>query len=240
MTVTRIEPLTKIKFKIYLDGSFAFVLYKGELSRFGITAGAEISEETVERIRKEVIFKRARLRAMHLLEDMDRTEAGLREKLRQGLYPEDASEEAIRYVKSFGYLDDARYAENFVRSRQGSKSRREIQALLLRKGITSDKIEAAFESCCSEDGGGEEEAIRKILKKKGFSQGSIHDRLLGYILSSPAEYVILPAADFLGLGSEGHINTPGTVGSPNWEWRLPQLDGIEKELLRYRKQILRG
>ena len=76
MTVTRIEPLTKIKFKIYLDGSFAFVLYKGELSRFGITAGAEISEETVERIRKEVIFKRARLRAMHLLEDMDRTEAG--------------------------------------------------------------------------------------------------------------------------------------------------------------------
>lgn len=169
MTVTRIEPLTKIKFKIYLDGSFAFVLYKGELSRFGITAGAEISEETVERIREEVIFKRARLRAMHLLEDMDRTEAGLREKLRQGLYPEDASEDAIRYVKSFGYLDDARYAENFVRSRQGSKSRREIQALLLRKGITSDKIEAAFESCCSEDGGGEEEAIRKILKKKGFS-----------------------------------------------------------------------
>ena len=67
MTVTRIEPLTKIKFKIYLDGSFAFVLYKGELSRFGITAGAEISEETVERIRKEVIFKRARLRAVHLL-----------------------------------------------------------------------------------------------------------------------------------------------------------------------------
>ena len=82
--------------------------------------------------------------------------------------------------------------------------------------------------------------VRRFLKKKGFSQGSIHDRLLGYILSSPAEYVILPAADFLGLGSEGHINTPGTVGSPNWEWRLPQLDGIEKELLRYRKQILRG
>ena len=76
MTVTRIEPLTKIKFKIYLDGSFAFVLYKGELSRFGVAAGAEISEETVERIREEVIFKRARLRAMHLLEDMDRTEAG--------------------------------------------------------------------------------------------------------------------------------------------------------------------
>ena len=139
------------------------------MSRFGITAGAEIPEETVEMIRAEVIFKRARLRAMHLLEDMDRTEAGLREKLRQGLYPEDAAEEAVRYVKSFGYLDDSRYAENFVRSRQGGKSRREIQALLLRKGISADKIEAAFEACYSDDEGGEEEAVRKILKKKRFS-----------------------------------------------------------------------
>ena len=34
MTVTKVEPLTKMKFKVYLDGQFAFVLYKGELSRF--------------------------------------------------------------------------------------------------------------------------------------------------------------------------------------------------------------
>lgn len=170
MTVTKIEPLTKIKFKVYLDGRFAFVLYKGELSRFGIAEGAEISQEVVEMIRRDVVFKRAKLRAMHLLEDMDRTEAGLREKLRWGFYPDDAAEEAIRYVKSFGYLDDSRYAENFVRSRKGSKSRREIQALLLRKGIPADKIEAAFEACYSEDKGGEEEAVRKILKKKRFSR----------------------------------------------------------------------
>lgn len=169
MTVTKIEPLTKIKFKVYLDGSFAFILYKGELSRFGIAAGEEIPEETVETIRRDVVFKRAKLRAMHLLEDMDRTEAGLREKLRQGLYPEDAAEEAVRYVKSFGYLDDSRYAENFVRSRKDRKSRREIQAALLRKGISADRIEAALEACYSEEENGEEETVRKLLEKKKFS-----------------------------------------------------------------------
>ena len=89
MTVTRVEPLTKTKFKVYLDGDFAFVLYKGELSRFGIREGEEVPEDTVEKIRTEVILKRAKLRAMHLLEDMDRTEAALREKLCQGLYPPD-------------------------------------------------------------------------------------------------------------------------------------------------------
>lgn len=49
---------------------------------------------------------------MHLLEDMDRSEAGLREKLKAGLYPEDLIEAAVTYVKSFGYLNDVRYAEN--------------------------------------------------------------------------------------------------------------------------------
>ena len=35
MTVTKIEELTKAKLKVELDGEFAFVLYKKELSRFG-------------------------------------------------------------------------------------------------------------------------------------------------------------------------------------------------------------
>ena len=52
--VTKVEPLTKTKFKVYLDGGFAFVLYKGELSRFGIREGVEIPEETVEKIRRAV------------------------------------------------------------------------------------------------------------------------------------------------------------------------------------------
>lgn len=193
MTVTKVEPLTKTKFKVYLDGEFAFVLYKGELSRFGIRDGGDIPEETVDKIRREVIMKRAKLRAMHLLEDMDRTEAALREKLFQGLYPQDAVEGAIQYVKSFGYLNDARYAENFVRSRQGSKSRKEIRALLLRKGIVPDQIEAAFDACsdgAEEDG--EQEAVRKILKKKRFSPEACEEtelqKIYGYLARKGFRY----------------------------------------------------
>ena len=86
MTVTKIEELTKAKLKVELDGEFAFVLYKKELSRFGIREDEELPEETYQQIRKDVILKRAKLRAMHLLTDMARTESGLREKLRQGLF----------------------------------------------------------------------------------------------------------------------------------------------------------
>ena len=134
MKVTGIEPYSKTKYKVSLDGKFAFVLYKGELSRFHIRKGEELSEETQQKIYSDVLLKRAKLRALHLLSDMDRTENALREKLRLGLYPQEIIDAAVEYVRSFGYLNDARYAENFVRSRQGIKSRREIRAQLLQKG----------------------------------------------------------------------------------------------------------
>lgn len=79
--------------------------------------------------------------------------------------------------------------------------------------------------------------LRRFLKKEGCLQGSIKDKLLQYVLQSKAAYAIIPMWDFLGLGKEGHMNTPGTVGSPNWEWRMPEFQRAEQELQRYRMQI---
>ena len=120
MTVTRVEPCGKTRYRIYLNGESAFVLYKGEMKKLGIREGESLSSDILETIYTDILYRRARLRAMHLLEDMDRTEAGLREKLRQGEYPEAVPEKAVAYVRSFGYLDDVRYAENCILSRGGS------------------------------------------------------------------------------------------------------------------------
>ena len=76
--------------------------------------------------------------------------------------------------------------------------------------------------------------VRRFLACQGFGQGSVKDRLISYMLKSKPEYAILPMADVLGQGKEGHINTPGTVGSPNWEWRMPDFEQAEKEMKKYR------
>ena len=190
MIVTRTESLTKTKYKVDLDGQFAFVLYKGELSRYGVKEGAELTEETVDEIYNTVLLKRAKKRAMHLLEDMDRTEAGLREKLRQGLYPAEIIEKAIDYVRSFGYLNDARYAENFILSRRNSKSRKEIHALLLGKGISDEEISIAFENCYGDQE--EQEAVRRILEKKRVDPKTADDRemqkIYGYLARKGFRY----------------------------------------------------
>ena len=45
MLVTKVEPVTKTKYRVELDQQFAFVLYKGELAKFSIREMEEIPEE---------------------------------------------------------------------------------------------------------------------------------------------------------------------------------------------------
>ena len=57
----------------------------------------------------------------------------------------------------------------------------------------------------------------KLTEGEGYVRG-----LLRGVLSSPADLVILTAQDLLGLGSEGRMNEPATLGQ-NWRWRaLPR------------------
>ena len=111
--------------------------------------------------------KQAKKKALKLLECMDRTEAQLRLKLKQGGYTEEVVEDAVSYVKSFGYINDARYAQRFVESRQHAKSKQEIYAALIQKGLAKDVIERAIETCYAEYS--EMQTIQSIIRKKNIS-----------------------------------------------------------------------
>lgn len=166
--MNRVEEISEYKKgrnRVWLEDGTSWILYKGELRAYQLEPGREISEELYCEIQENVIGKRAKKRAMHLLEQMDRTEAGLREKLLQNEYPPEAVEGAIAYVKSYHYLDDERYARNYVRSYQNSRSKKRIRQDLLAKGIAKRLIELALEE---EYEGEEQQMILQLLEKKHF------------------------------------------------------------------------
>ncbi|MEF9916258.1 MAG: RecX family transcriptional regulator [Lachnospiraceae bacterium] len=167
MIVTKIEPITKTKFKIYIDEEFAFVLYKGELSKNHIKEQEEIEEVLYDKIKKEIILKRGKLRAMHLLSQMDRSETQLRHKLKQNYYTEDIIDAVMDYVKSFGYINDREYARRYIENKKQIKSKKEIGLLLFQKGIAKEQIDEAFQLYWENES--EIEAIRVILRKKNFN-----------------------------------------------------------------------
>lgn len=74
--------------------------------------------------------------------------------------------------------------------------------------------------------------LRRFLKEQGCGNGSVEQRLLAYALQSRAEWAILPMADVLELSQGARLNTPGTVGSPNWEWKMTDFDGVGEKLKR--------
>ena len=116
---------------------------------------------------------RAKKRALHLLERMDRTEQQLREKLQASEYPEEVIEEAIAYVKSFHYIDDQRYAENYTRYSKERLSKSQIRQKLFLKGVAKDTIDTAIEEEYDAD---ETVHIRKLLQKKHFDSSSKDER----------------------------------------------------------------
>ena len=48
MEITKIQALTKQKYRIFLDGESAFTVYKGELSRYHLEEGAVLPPEVYE------------------------------------------------------------------------------------------------------------------------------------------------------------------------------------------------
>lgn len=167
MRITEIVPVTKAKYRVVTDEQLAFMLYKGELSRYRLKENGELPAETFQEIFKEILVKRAKLRAMHLLTRMDYTEAELEKKLMKGEYTPQAVKIAMDYVRSYHYLDDERYVTRYLSTYQGRKSRRQMQFELERKGIPRELIRQGQEAMEDEEGCADEtDMIRQLLEKR--------------------------------------------------------------------------
>ncbi len=163
--ICEIKPLEKGKSALILDNGEELILYRSELRALSLSGQMELPEELYRKIMDEIIGLRAKKRAMHLLERMDRTEKQLYDKLLQSGYPQECIDNAILYVKKYHYIDDRRYASNYIRCYQDRKSRLRMQQDLLRKGVSRALIEEVLEEEFQAD---ERIQIRSLLEKRGF------------------------------------------------------------------------
>ena len=93
-------------------------------------------------VKKQKRRKSAKEYAMSLVSIKSYTEQALRQKLKIRTYGCDEIDEAVAYVKSFGYINDLRLAQNAA-EKLASKpcGKRKIFAYLRQKGISGEVIE---------------------------------------------------------------------------------------------------
>ena len=177
MRVTRLQKITDRRYKVFLEDGMSFPLYSGEVRKYHIAEGEEIADGILREILDEVLTRRAKLRCLNLLKSMDRTEGQLRSRLSQDGYPDWITDRAIEYASSYHYIDDSRYAQNYVRQMSGRRSRRQIESDLMNKGLDREQVRSAFEELAKESmPGGESEdpditAIKALALKRGFEPG---------------------------------------------------------------------
>lgn len=171
MLISKIQWIDKKRCRVYMEERIAFVLYKGDLSHLEIKEQEELSEEKYRIILEELLPKRAKLRLLHLLKNKDYTEQQLRTKLREGHYPQEVTDQAIAYVKEYGYVNDERYAKRFFECYGQRKSLFEMKQKLMEKGISKELVSQVANQWMEECGGQEEDKmVRSILEKRKFGQ----------------------------------------------------------------------
>jgi len=162
MTVTAIVPVDKKKCKVFLGEDFAFVLYKSEAARFHIEEENDLSEQTYEKIKEEILLKRARDRALYLLQSQGRTKAEMIQKLQKDGYPDDVIREVMSFLEEYHFVDDSSFTEIYIHINKSRESYSQIVFVLQQKGVDKDTISRMFEEAPIN----EDDTVRALLKKK--------------------------------------------------------------------------
>lgn len=87
----------------------------------------------------EPSWQQLRQRALKLLAVRDRTRAELARRLRAEGASDDALNDVFAWLERLGYLNEDRFAENWIRARQGRYGPLRLEAELREKGIDPDR-----------------------------------------------------------------------------------------------------
>lgn len=107
--------------------------------------------------------RKAAEKAMNLLLQQDRTKKELQDRLYRAGFSEQASAYAMEYVTGFGYIDDLRYARNYISFHKGNRSKKELRYKLMNRGVEPEVLAVALEEYESED---EQNALSRLLIKR--------------------------------------------------------------------------
>lgn len=185
MIVTDIVRTDKKKSLIYIDYEKAFSLYNSEIKRLGIETDTELDIDSYNEIMNDILPKRCRERAVYILKDSDKSEFILRDKLSKGGYPAIIIDKVIADFKEYKYVDDERYATNYVKYNISSKSKSRIIDELYAKGISKTLISRTFDEYEDENiNEVQYELVKKEFLKKRYDFLEDDKNLLNKIIAS--------------------------------------------------------
>lgn len=166
MELTAAEPRRRGLTQLFIDGEPAVRVDTETFTLSGYRPGDELTDEALHDLIEASDARRAREKALYLLEHRSHSQKELKEKLMRDGISRDAAEAAVGRLCEVGLVSDEAFArsyarELFLRKRFGA---RRVRQELRQKGIDRDLIEELIGEFSEEAESGE--MIRTLLMRK--------------------------------------------------------------------------
>ncbi len=163
MRVTAVEKVKGSRYRVDIDGIYWYILDIELIAANGIRVGLTCDEAFLDDVREQAERRKARERALYLLEVRDHTRKELVEKLKRSVSPEIAEETADK-MEDYGFLDDRKYAERYaaVLLLQKKLGRRAALYQMQQKGIGREAAEEALDAV----GADPLEQLRELVERR--------------------------------------------------------------------------
>lgn len=147
MRITGIEKAKGRNYKIFVDGEYWYILHAELVVDHKLKEGLPVTEEQLEEIRYEADYRKARERALYLLEYRDHSRKELIDKLLRSVNNPSIAEEIADKMEEYGFLDDERYAKKLARDFLERKrlGKRRAGFEMMKKGVSRDLAQQVLE-----------------------------------------------------------------------------------------------
>lgn len=173
---------------IFLDEEFALGLHKN--IALGLKVGDVLGDDQILQLQKEDAVEEAYQRSLKLLNFRARSEQEIRTRLLKYGFDEIVIEQVIVRLTEKGYVNDQRFAEDWVENRTTfrPRGRKLLRLELQRKSLGKEQIESVMNALPDE-----EEIARKAARKysarlKGLDEQIFKKKLYGFLIRRGFQY----------------------------------------------------
>lgn len=185
--ITSIEPQVKDKTRcnIFVDGRFYCGIKLEVAIKYRLKAGMEIEKKELDKIQLETEKVQATEKALTHLSASLKTEKQMRDFLTKKGYVDAVVGYVMEKMHYYGYVDDGEYCKAYISGISG-KSKRAIEAELIKRGVDKEVVREALEDYEDDD----ElmlSALQKYLRGKELTKENVY-KACRYLVSKGYEY----------------------------------------------------
>ncbi len=159
------------KIHIHIDGEYLLTVDDDFWFSSGYVSGDEIDDGDLAAFKEAAGSRLAFNSAMFSLDLRDHSEREIRQKLERK-YDKQSADSAVEKLLDYGYINDARYAENLARELFERKKygKNRVKSELFRRGIASETVNEVLESYEEENELDNVKTIVDIISKKYYNK----------------------------------------------------------------------